>query len=201
MAGREPGVREGGFYQRLAVVEGAVDGEGGDILAQGRELPFLEGGDAAARIEHHGPHPLPLPERLGDRRAGVAAGGGEDGDRMAGIAHQVEHGGEEAGAEVLEGQGRPMEQLEGEDAGADFHQRHREVESVAHGAGDRLAAELAGQQAVHHDLATLAPVQIQQLRPVVEAGEGSGEPEAAARGDPAPGPPRGRWRWCRRRGC
>ena len=118
VAGRERGVREGGLDQRLAVVEGAVDGEGGDVLAQGRELPLLEGGDPAARVEHHGPHPAPLPERLRHRRPGVAAGGGEDGDRMLRIADQLEHGGEEAGAEVLEGQGRPVEQLEGEDAGA-----------------------------------------------------------------------------------
>ena len=49
--GVEVGIHEGGLDESLAVVEDAIDLYGGDVLAQGGELTFLNGRHLALGIE------------------------------------------------------------------------------------------------------------------------------------------------------
>ena len=104
-------VGEGELHQPLAIVEVTVHLDRGDIIAPAGELAFLERRNAALGIEDDRADRASVFGGATDRSAGVARGGGEDGQRL-GAGETVETGEQEARAEILEGAGRPVEQLE-----------------------------------------------------------------------------------------
>ena len=120
-------VRERGFDQRLAVVEGAIDLERADVVAPAGELvllarrrPGLSG--TARRRECRG---APM-KRCRNGAAGVARGGDEDRERarIAGACERALHERrQKARADVLESGGRPVKQLEHGQLGAVGEQR------------------------------------------------------------------------------
>ena len=118
-------VQEGGLDQRLAVVEAAVDLQGGDVLPQGRELALLDGTDAPAGIQDEDMRSGDTQEAVGDGASRVTGRGDEDIDIPL-AAEMAEEPGHEPGADVLESQGRPMEELQGVDSF--FHRHGRAVE-------------------------------------------------------------------------
>ena len=118
-------VQEGGLDQGLAVIEAAVDLQGGDVLAQGRELGLLHGAHAAPGIQHEDVRARDSQEAVCDGAPGVTGRGDEDIDIpfLGEVPQEPRH---EAGADVLEGKGRPMEEFQGVDPF--FHRHGRAVE-------------------------------------------------------------------------
>ncbi len=118
-------VQEGGLDQGLAVVEAAVDLQGGDVLPQGGELGFLHGAYAAPGIQDEDVRARDAQEAVRDGAPGVTGCGDEDIDIpfLGEVPQETRH---EAGADVLEGEGRPMEEFQGVDSF--FHRHGRAVE-------------------------------------------------------------------------
>jgi hypothetical protein len=132
---------EHGLHQRLAVVEGAVDGDGVHVrLRRRRHHAPLHVGDAPLREQHDGIDALRAAERLDGRAAGVSGRRRHDGDACAaGGEDAVHQARQQLHGHVLEGQGRPVEQLEHPQAAIDLHERrHGGVAEAGVGlAGDR----------------------------------------------------------------
>ncbi len=131
-------VVEHGFDQRLAVVERALDGDRLDVLLTGGgHLPPLHRRDAAVGKEDRDVDPLAAAERFDRRSAGIAGGGADDGEALAALRQEVLHQpGEELHRQVLEGEGRAVEELQQEMIGADLVERRHGV--VAEGGVGRL---------------------------------------------------------------
>ena len=94
---------------------------------------LLERRDAAFGIEDDGTDCGPAFRCAADRTAGIARGRGEDGQRVGGVAlarraEAVETGHQEARAEILEGAGRAVEQLEHAAAVGEGFDLNREIE-------------------------------------------------------------------------
>ncbi len=110
---REITVKEGLFDERLAIVERAIDFEGGDVSAESGELFFLESGDFALGVEDDDACSRDVVEGRGDGTAGIAGGGDEDGEHAVVIFGEMGHEAcHEASAEVFEGEGGAVEELE-----------------------------------------------------------------------------------------
>ena len=104
------------LHQRLAVVEGAFDGERVHVVVgrRGHHAP-LHLGDAALREQHHDVDLGAAAEGLDRGAAGVAGGRDHDGRALAArLQHVVHQPRDELHGEVLEGERRPVEQLEHE---------------------------------------------------------------------------------------
>src|SRR3546814_1207473 len=99
--------------QALAVVEGAGDAERAYVVAPAAEAVRLARRDLAVRIEDDDLESRAAMERGRDRRARIAGGGDEDGDRRCIVGAQLRQGfGEEARSVVLECRGGAVEQFE-----------------------------------------------------------------------------------------
>ena len=95
------------------------------------QLFFLQRADPARRVEDDDAGSGDIVEGAGHRSAGVARGGRQDGQAFALLArepgHQPRH---QAGPEILEGQGRAVEQLQHPDVGRDLDHRHRKIQGL-----------------------------------------------------------------------
>ena len=111
--------------QRLAVVEAAVDLQGGDVLPQGRELRLLHPAHASSGIQYENVRAGDAQEAVRDGAAGVSGRGDEDID-IPRVGEMPEEPGHETGADVLEGERGPMEEFQGVDVL--FHLHGRAVE-------------------------------------------------------------------------
>ena len=110
------------LHQRLAVVEGAVDGDRVHVGVgrRGHHAP-LHLGDAAVGEQHHHVDLGAAAEGLDRGAAGIAGCGDHDGGALAALdQHVVHQPGDELHRQVLEGERRPVEQLEHEQAGAEL---------------------------------------------------------------------------------
>ena len=114
--GAEVFVLEGGLHDGLAVVEGAFDRDAGDIaVGDAGHEPALDLADAALGEQHHDADVGAAAESLDGGAAGVARGGGQDGDGAAlSRQHMVVQPPQQLHGHVLERQGRAMEQLQQE---------------------------------------------------------------------------------------
>ena len=74
------GIHEGRFDQALAIVEGAVNLKGGDVLSQGGELLLLDKAYLAFGVEYIDVDAGYAQEAVGYGTACVAGGGDEDVD-------------------------------------------------------------------------------------------------------------------------
>ena len=129
-------IAEQAFDDVLAIVEGAVDGDGVDARpVDRRHLPPLHVRHAALRIEDEDVDALGAAERLDRRRAGVARGRAEDGRAPAALAERPVHrAAEELHGEILERQRRPVEQFEQKQIVVELAQRRpRRVAEAAIG--------------------------------------------------------------------
>ncbi len=141
-AGAELLVGEHRLHQVLAVVERAVDRDGMNIGRQDRRhLPALDLGNAPVRIEHDDVERVAVAARLDRGRAGVARGRHHHGRALAAPPqHRLEQGADELERIVLEGQGRPVEQLHEPQPGPELLQgRDRPVREAAIGVGHHVA--------------------------------------------------------------
>ena len=143
--GAQVAIQEGGLDQGLAVVEAAIDLQGGDVLSQGGELALLDGTDAPLGVEDEDMRAGNAQEAVRDGAAGVAGRGDEDIDIPL-LREMPEETGHETGAYVLEGEGRPMEEFQGVDPFLDHHGRAVEGkrfcdDAVQLGAGNVLTEE------------------------------------------------------------
>ena len=90
----------------------------------GRHHAPLHVGHAAVREQDDGVDALGAAKRLDGGAAGVARGGADDGDPgIAGSKHTVHEAGDDLHGHVLEGQRRPVEQLQDPRIRADLDQR------------------------------------------------------------------------------
>ena len=142
---REGGIGESGLHQPLAIVEIAVHLQRLHRRGPAAQLARLEWGDPALWIEDPGAEVRPPFGRRPDRTTRVAGGRDEDGERLA---EPGEAGGEEARAEILEGTGRAVEQLQrphGRTRRIGHDNRHRKIERFGADRGEvgreRIAIE------------------------------------------------------------
>ena len=133
---RSAGVAEQRLQQRLAVVERALDREVVDVRRGDRgHLPALDLGDPAVRMEDHDADPLAPGKRLDRGRAGVARGRADDRDRRPAAAQEeLEQPAEQLHRDVLEGERRPVEQLEQPFVGPELAER-RDRDMIEAGVG------------------------------------------------------------------
>ena len=117
------------LHQRLRVVERALDRDRLDVsLARRRHLPALHRRDAAVGKEDGDVDPLAAAKRLDRRAAGIAGGRADDGRALAALGeHMVHEAGEELHRHVLEGERRPVEELEQEMVRPDLDERRDRV--------------------------------------------------------------------------
>ena len=136
----EGGVIEHRLHQRLAVVEGAVDGDRMDVVCpRGRHLALLHRRDAAMREQDEHVGALAGGEGRDGGAARVARGGADDGGAAAALGEDMVHQpGDELHRHVLEGQGRAVEELQHEvrraelDEGRDSRMREGRIGLVDH---------------------------------------------------------------------
>ena len=141
------------LHQRLAVVEGAFDRQRVHVVVLRRgHHPPLHLGDAAVREEHHEVDLGTAAEGFDRGAAGVARCGDDDGGALGALAQHVVHQPrQQLHRQILEGERRPVEQLEHEQAGRELDERRgrrmaegavgllRHAREV--GLGDRVADE------------------------------------------------------------
>ena len=98
----------------LAVVERAVDRDGVHVVVvDGGHLAALDVARASGRVEDHDVDVLASPDRVDRRRSGVAARGTDDHHVLVALGeHVLEESPDELQRDVLEREGRAVEQLE-----------------------------------------------------------------------------------------
>ena len=113
------------LHQRLAIVEGAFDGNGVHVrIRRGGHHAPLHLGNAAVREQHYHVHLGAAAKRFDRGAAGVARSCDNDccalSPRKQHMVHQPRH---QLHGEVLEGERRTVEQLEHEQAGRKLRER------------------------------------------------------------------------------
>ncbi len=110
----EPLVGEAGLDHLLAVIEVAFDGDVVNVVAEdGGHLPALHFRHALVRVQDEDVDVLAAAAAFDGRRAGITRGGAHDHHALATLGqHVVEQTAEQLQGEILEGQGRTVEQLE-----------------------------------------------------------------------------------------
>ncbi len=124
----DAGIGEGLLHQALAVVEGPFDPNRLHVAADGGELRLLHRRDRAEGKQDDDARAGQSRKRLGHRAAGVAGGRDQDRERpIVGVEcrHQPRH---DAGADILEGKRRAVEELEDRDGAVQRHQRDRKIQ-------------------------------------------------------------------------
>ncbi len=144
-------VLEGFLDQALAVIEASFYFQGVHVPAQGRQLLFLQLAYPAGRVEDHHVDVGPAVKGVRDRASRVAGGGNEDLDAPVVFAEEVFHDcGQELGAEVLEGAGGPVEQLQQEEARVEAPQNRSERECALGDPSRARSVELRGHEGGAH---------------------------------------------------
>ncbi len=177
-AGEPHAVAEGvmvehALHDRLAVVEGAFDRERVHVrLGRRRHHAPLHLGDAAVRVERDQVDLGAAAERLDGGAAGVARGRDHDRRTFAALDQRMIHQArQELHRQVLEGERRPVEQLEHEGAGRKLRERRdrrmaeRAVGVVRH-ARQLGSLDCAGDERLQHragDLRVRPPGQCRNL--------------------------------------
>ena len=208
--GAKGSVVEHRLQQRLAVVERALDRDVVDVGGSDRgHLAALHLGDAAVRMQDHDRHARAPGAGLDRGGAGIAGGRADDRDRPAALRQKMlEQVAQQLQGDVLEGERRPVEQLEQPVVGVELAQgRHGDVIEagirlvdqpaqlgLAQGTFDERGENARGDLLIGGAAQGVQPVAI-EARPAFAAGRG----RRRRRARPA-GPARNRTA-ARRRGC
>lgn len=120
---------------------------------------------------------------MGHGGAGVAGGGGEYGDLVVGPEGRQALG-HKAATEILERQGRAVEQLEGIGAILELHQRRREGESGVDQLADLRQGHFVTQQVADDASGALGQRQVQQGIHLGQGRNHLGEEEPCSRPRP-----------------
>ena len=163
-------VHEGRLDQPLAVVEDAIDLDGGDVLSEGGELALLNGADLALGVEHVDVDAVDAEEAVGHGRAGVARCGHEHVDLLAAAFHAYEvlqQSGHEPCADVLEGERRSVEELERVDVVGDGYDGAVEAERVVDDVLQGVEVDVVAEEGACHVVGDVAE---RHLVNVVEEG-------------------------------
>ena len=131
--------------ERLAVVERPLDGERRDVVPERRHLRFLDVAHLPFGVEHDHSCIRHSVKRLRHRAARVAGRGDENRQRGA-IGEVVQQPRLHAGADVLEGQGRPVKQLQDPGAIGDLNERNREIQRILDQRRHRRRGDLVAEQ-------------------------------------------------------
>ena len=122
-------VGEGLFDEALAIVEGAADFEGGDVLAQRGELLFLGFADALGRIKNDDANAGNAEKAVSNGAAGVTGSGDQNRERRRFAAHEIAHEtGHEPRAKILEGQRGAVEKFEDVERGGKRNELHGKID-------------------------------------------------------------------------
>ena len=127
---------EQALHDRLAVVEGALDGDGMDVGGRRRRHHApLHVGDAPLREQHDDVDLIAVAERFDGGAAGIARGRDHDGAALAARGQHVVHQPrQQLHRQVLEGERRTVEQFERKGIHAELGQRrHRGMAEIAVG--------------------------------------------------------------------
>ena len=128
-----------------------MDFQRGDVSAERGELFFLEPGNLALRIEDDHAGAGHVVECGGDRAAGVAGGGDEDGELAVFATGEPSHqAGHEARAEVLEGERGAVEKFENVVARAERDERRVEGDGAFDHVHDRLRRDVLAEERIRH---------------------------------------------------
>ena len=136
-------IHESRLDESLTVVEHAINLNCGDVLSKSGELTLLNRRDLTFGIKHIDVDSVNTEEAVCHSGARVTGSGYEDRNRGANPSpspregrffwlgqHIAEKAGHEAGAYVLESEGRAMKQFEGIDVVLDFHYGRVELKRV-----------------------------------------------------------------------
>ncbi len=140
LAGLEVQVAEDLLDDPLAVVEGPADGEIEDVgIGDGRHLQFLDGRDAAMWMKDEDVDILLATHPVNGSTPGVAGSGAEDVHLLAPLLQQIlEEVAEKLQGDILERQGRAMEQLKNVDPILMDHRHDLGVRKGTVGAIDQI---------------------------------------------------------------
>ena len=106
-------IGEGLFDEALAIVEGAADFEGGDVLAERGELLFLRFADALGGIKNDDANAGNAEKAVSNGAAGVTGSSDQNREQAGFTAHEIAHEtGHETRAKILKGQRRTVEKFE-----------------------------------------------------------------------------------------
>ena len=150
-------IHEGGLHQRLTVVERAVHLDGGDVPSQGGELLLLYLADLSLGVEHIDVNAFHAEEAVGHGTARVARSGYQYIYLLlAFLADEVaQQPGHEAGAHVLEGERRSVEEFERPDVFAHGHQRRIKLKGVIYDVLQRVGGNVLAEEGVGHTVGYL----------------------------------------------
>ena len=122
-------VGEGLFDEALAIVEGAADFEGGDVLAERRELLFLGFADALGRIKNDDANAGNAEKAVSNGAAGVTGRSDQNREQAGFTAHEIAHEtGHETRAKILECQRGAVEKFEDVERGRKRNELHGKID-------------------------------------------------------------------------
>ena len=146
-------IHEGRLDQRLAVVEDTVDLNGCDVLAQCGKLALLNGADLALGVEHIDMDALHAEETVGYGRTCIAAGGYQHVDLLflsLSLNKVLEQASHEACTDILEGEGRTVEELQGIDVVLYLDDRAVEGQRVEDQVLQRIFIDILAKEVAGH---------------------------------------------------
>ena len=150
-------VHEGGFHQRLTVVECAVHLKGCDVLSQRSELLLLNFAHLAFRIKYINMDSFHTEETVGYGAARIPRSGNQYVHLLLAlfpdeIAQQTRH---KTAAHILKGKRRSMKQLKGIDILRHLHQRHIKTQRVIHNLFQRICRNILSKESIRHPVGYL----------------------------------------------
>ena len=99
-------IGKGPFHNRLTIVELAIDRDGADVFGQRRHQLSLADTDLVEREQHDDLNAGNVVKRVRDRRAGIAARGGQNRDVLSSLPENMpEHSRHHLRREILERRG------------------------------------------------------------------------------------------------
>lgn len=150
-------IGEGLLDQTLAIVEGAGDFKGGNVLAECGELFFLSVTDALGWIEDDDANAGHVKKAVGNRAAGISRSGDKNGEWTGfaanKIAHEARH---ETGAEILEREGGAMKELKDVERGGKRDQLDREINGFRDDLPENLFRDVRSGEWTHQAEADLS---------------------------------------------
>ena len=164
------------FGEQLTHVEAAGNGIRSDVAVLGiehRQLRFLGRADASFRVQHEDTRVRHAVKGMRDRAAGVAGRCRQDRQRLVARVERRHEPRHRARTDILERQGRSVEQLERKDPRLDLNQRDRKIQRLDDSGFECGRVELAARIRPQHPVGDLSQRACGQpldlaLRPLID---------------------------------